>query len=138
MELPTLLLTIMSATLSNNLKQTTQSDRFNLNAFDCHNPSKIVSFLTKDWCSPTNRSDTFLGEKRTVTILQEAKFQVVSGIRCTKQVSKFLVYCGSYSHMKLFGPPMILDHDSRFMIHNDRRLLRHVQLSGVYLPWQNN
>ena len=90
MELPTLLLTIMSATLSNNLKQTTQSDRFNLNGFDCRNPSKIVSFLTKDWCSPINRSDTFLGEKRTVTILQEAKFQIVSGIRCTKQVQNSL------------------------------------------------
>ena len=109
MKLPTLLLTIMSATLSNSLKQTTQSDRFNLNAFDCRNPTKVVSFLTKDWCSPTNRSDTLLGTKKTVTILQEAKFQIVSGIRCTKQVSKFLVYCVSYSHMKLFGPPTILE-----------------------------
>ena len=109
MELPTLLLTIMSATLSNHLKQTTQSDQFILDGFDCRSPSKVVSFLTKDWCSPTNRSDTFLGEKKTVNILQDAKFQIVSGIRCTEQVSKFLVYCGSYSHMKLFCPPTILE-----------------------------
>ena len=99
----------MSATLSNNLKQTTKHDQFVLDGLDCRNPSKIVSFLTKDWCSPTNCSDTVLGEKKTVTILQNAKFQIVSGIRCTKQVSKFLVYCGLYSHMKLFGPPTILE-----------------------------
>ena len=109
MELPTLLLTIMSPTLSNHLKQTTKIDQFTLEGFDCRNTSKVVSFLTKDWCSPANRSDTFLGEKKTVTILQDAKFQIVSGIRCTKQVSKFLVYCGLYSHMKLFGPPTILE-----------------------------
>ena len=69
-----------------------------------------MSFLAKDWCTPTTKSsDNVLGEKKTVTILQDAKFQIVSGIRSTKQVSKFLVYCGSYSHMKLFGPPTILE-----------------------------
>ena len=104
-----LILFLLSTTLSASLKQTTQSDRFNLDAFDCRNPTKVVSFLTRDWCSPTNRSDTLLATKKTVTILQEAKFQIVRGIRCTKQVSKFLVYCGSYSHMKLFGPPTILE-----------------------------
>ena len=72
-------------------------------------PKKLVSFLTNDWCQPAKVSGkNALGEKKTVTILQDAKFQIVSGIRCTKEVSKFLVYCGSYSHMKFFGPPMVL------------------------------
>ena len=56
-----LILFLFSTTLSSSLKQTTQSDRFNLDAFDCRNPTKVVSFLTRDWCSPTNRSDTLLG-----------------------------------------------------------------------------
>ena len=100
----------MSATLSNNVKQTTKIDQLVFDGLDCRNPSKIVSFLTKDWCQqPTKSSSSALGDKKTVTILQDAKFQIVSGIRCTKQVSKFLVYCGSYSHMKLFGPPTILE-----------------------------
>ena len=110
MKLPTLIITIMSATLSNNLKQRTKIDQLVFEALDCRNPNKIVSFLTKDWCQPTKSSGkNALGEKKTVTILQDAKFQIVSGIRCTKQTSKFLVYCGSYSHMKLFGPPTVLE-----------------------------
>ena len=81
MKLPTLLITIMSATLSNNLKQTTKLDQLVFDGFDCRNPSKIVSFLAKDWCTPTTKSsDNVLGEKKTVTILQDAKFQIVSGI----------------------------------------------------------
>ena len=75
-------------------------------------PKKLVSFLTKDWCQPAKASGkNALGEKkaeRTVTILQNADFQIVSGIRYTKEVSKFLVYCGSYSHTKFFGPPTVL------------------------------
>ena len=109
MKLPTLIITIMSATLSNNLKQRTKIDQLVFEALDCRNPNKIVSFLTKDWCQPTKSSGNALGEKNTVTILQDAKFQILSGIRCTKQVSKCLVYCGSYSHMKLFGLPTILE-----------------------------
>ena len=46
---------------------------------------------------------------KVLTVLQDANFQIVSGIRCTKEVSKFLVYCGSYSHMKFFGPPTVLE-----------------------------
>ena len=110
MKLPTLFLTIMLATLSTNLKQTTNSDRFTFEGLDCRNLSKIASFLTKDWCTPTSTSGGNVpGEKKTITILQDAKFQIVSGIQCTKQVSKFLVYCGLYSHMKLFGPPTTLE-----------------------------
>ena len=83
-----------------------QNDQLVFNGFDCRVPKKIVSFLTKDWCQPAKVSGkNALGEKKTVTILQDAKFQIVSGIRCTKEVSKFLVYCGSYLHIKFFGPP---------------------------------
>ena len=68
-----------------------------------------MSFLTKDWCQPAKASGkNALGEKkaeRTVTILKSAAFQIVSSTHCTKEVSKFLVYCGSYSHMKFFVLP---------------------------------
>ena len=81
-----------------------------LNGFDCRVPKKIISFLTKDWCQPTQSSGkNALGEKKTVTVLQDTKFQIVSGIRCTKEISKLLVYCGSYSNMKFFGPPTVLE-----------------------------
>ena len=110
MSLLTFFIIITTVTLAPSLKQTTNSDRFILEGLDCRNPTKIASFLTRDWCTPTSTSSGDVPrEKKTVTIVQDAKFQLVSGIRCTKQVSKFLVYCGSYSHMKLYGPPTILE-----------------------------
>ena len=86
MKLPILIITIMSATLSNNLRQRTKIDQLIFEVLDCRNPNKIVSFLTNDWCQPTKSSGKALGEKKTITILQDAKFQIVSGVRCTKQV----------------------------------------------------
>ena len=84
MKLLTLFLTIMLATLSMNLKQTTGSDRFTFEVMDCRNPTKIASFQTKDWCTPiSTNSGNVSGEKKTVSTLQDAKFQLVSGIRCT-------------------------------------------------------
>ena len=110
MKLTALLCITMLSTLSMTLKQTTSIDRFTFEGMDCRNPTKIASFRTKDWCSPiSTNSSNVSGDKKTVAILQDAKFQIVNGIRCTKQVSKFLVYCGSYSHMKLYGPPSILE-----------------------------
>ena len=106
----TLIITIMSLTLSHNIKQTMQNDQLIFNGFDCRVPKKIVSFLTKDWCQPAISSGKHaLEEKKTVTVLQDPNFQIVRGIRCTNEVSKFLVYCGSYSHMKPFGPPTVLE-----------------------------
>ena len=105
----TLIITIMSWTVSHNIKQTMQNDQLIFNGFDCRVPKKIVSFLTKDWCQPAKvRNKNALGEKKIVTIMQDAKFQLVNGIHCTKEVIQFLVYCGSYSHMKFFGPPSVL------------------------------
>ena len=75
----------MSLNLSHNIKQTMQNEQLVFNGFDCRVPKKIVSFLTKDWCQPTKSGGkNALGEKKTVTMLQDANFQIVSGIRCTK------------------------------------------------------
>ena len=42
-------------------------------SFDCRVPKKIVSFLTKDCYQPAKISGkNALGEKKTVTILQDA------------------------------------------------------------------
>ena len=108
----TLLIILMSSTSSHNIKQTLQNNQLVFNGFNCRVPKKLVSFLTKDWRQPAKAGgENALGEEkaeRTVTILQSADFQIVSGKHCTKEVSKFLVYCGSYSHMKFFGPPTVL------------------------------
>ena len=65
MKLPTFIITIMSATLSNNVKQTTKINQLIFDGFDCRNPNKIVSFLTTDWCTPTTKSsDNVLGGEK--------------------------------------------------------------------------
>ena len=125
----TLIITIMSSTLSHNIKQAMQNDQLVFNGFDCRVPKKIVSFLTKDWCQPAKSSGkNALGEKKTETVLQDANFQIVSGIRCTKEVSKFLVYCGSYLHMKFFGPPTVLEFGD-----HHRGMLRYVLPEGIHI-----
>ena len=62
---------------------------------------KMVSFLTKDCYRPAKISGkNALGEKKTVRFLQDA---------CDAQ---FLVYCGSYLHIKslsVTGAKYILD-----------------------------
>ena len=83
----TYLIVIAKLTLAFGLKQTTPSDHFMLEGLDCRNPTKIASFLTRDWCTPTSTSRGDLPrEKKTVTIVQDFKFQLVTGLRCTKQV----------------------------------------------------
>ena len=106
----TYLILIVKLTLAFGLQQTTPSNHFILEGLDCRNPTRIASFLSREWCTPTSisRGDPPKG-KKTVTVVQDAKFQILNGIRCTKQISRFLVYCGSYSHMKLYGPPTILE-----------------------------
>ena len=102
---------VLVKSLSNfGLQQTTPNNHFILDGLDCRNPSSIVSFLSRDWCvpAPIMKSDAREG-KRTVTVVQNVESQIIQGIRCTKQISRFLVYCGSYSHMKLYGPPTILE-----------------------------
>ena len=110
MKLLTYLILLVRSFSNFGLQQTTPNNHFILDGLDCRNPTSIVSFLSRDWCTPApiSRSDTREG-KKTVTVVQDSTFQILSGIRCTKQVSRFLVYCGSYSHMKLYGPPTILE-----------------------------
>ena len=104
------MLVLVKALSNFGLQQTTPNNQFTLNGLDCRKPSSIASFLSRDWClpAPIMKGDAQQGNKR-ITIVQQGDLQIIQGIRCTKHVSRFLVYCGSYSHMKLFGPPTILE-----------------------------
>jgi len=82
-------------------------------AFDCRKPSEIISYRKFDWCKPLKAKNT-LGDDDLVAnenfiLVQKQKFQSIKGIKCTKQVSTFLLYCGTYGHMKLMNPPSILE-----------------------------
>ena len=87
----TLIIIIMSSHSSHNIKQTMQNYQLVFSGFDCRAPKKVVPFFTKVWCQPEKTGDeNALGEKELLPY-------------CTKGVSKFLVYCNSYSHMKVWA-----------------------------------
>ena len=102
----------MSVNLAYTIKQTMKNNKVIFDGFDCCVPKKLLSFLAKDWCCPAKAiAKHALGERnieKTVTILQNIDFQIVSDVRCNKEITRFLVYCGSYSHMKLMRLPKIL------------------------------
>ena len=113
MELWTLIITLISSVnLAYTIKQTMKNNKVIFDGFDCCVPKKLLSFLAKDWCCPAKAiAKHALGERnvaKTVTILQNKDFQIVSGVRCNKEITRFLVYCSSYSHMKLMRLPKIL------------------------------
>ena len=84
-----------------------------IEAFDCRKPNSLVSYAKADWCGKKNKPVNLLGDKDArkldVTIIQQFKRQNIRGIRCTKRISRFLIYCGVYSHQKFFKPPTILE-----------------------------
>ena len=116
MECRTFLVLLILVNISFPIKQTTNTEIVLFNGFDCREQKRLVSFLSQDWCRPEKLDKNALGEKsvaKLVTILQMAKFQLLEGIRCTKEATRFLVYCGSYSHMKLLHPPMMMLYQER-------------------------
>ena len=122
MKLPPLIITIMSLTLSNNVKQTTKINQLIFDGFDCRNPNKIVSFLTKDWCTPTNSSLQRLGGEKDCNYT--TRRQVSNSKRNSMYQTSVEIPCLLW---KLFPHEAFRpSHDSRAFSHNDRRMLRHV------------
>lgn len=100
---------------TNGIKQIRHSDVMKISGFDCRKPSSLVSYSKNDWCKKKAEVINPLGDnearKLDVTIIQKFKRQNIRGIRCTKRISRFLIYCGVYSHQKFFKPPTILEPD---------------------------
>ena len=97
----------------NGIKQIRLNDVMKIEVFDCRKPSSLVSYAKSDWCGTKNKPVNPLGNKEKkkldVTIIQQFKRQNIRGIRCTKRISRFLIYYGVYSHQKFFKPPTILE-----------------------------
>ena len=79
--------------------------RYPVQALDCRSPRKITAALLDQVCSPPPERKQ--GAQEVVMILQKIKRKVVPAYRCMKNISKIVVYCGSFSHMKIAEPPAI-------------------------------
>ena len=95
------------------IKQIRLNDVMKIEAFDCRKLNSLVSYSKADWCGKKDEPINPLGDKDAkkldVTIIQQFKRQNIRGIRCTKRISRFLIYYGVYSHQKFFKPPTILE-----------------------------
>lgn len=79
-----------------------------ISALDCRKPAKISSWDISSLCTST-KDDTSKDTKvDTVSIIQESTTGKVRAARCDRRVSRFVMYCGAYSHAKLSTPPDIL------------------------------
>ena len=83
----------------------TMETRYPVQALDCRSPKRITAALLDQVCSPP--PEVKKGGQEVVMILQRIKRRVVPAYRCIKNISKIVMYCGSFSHMKMAEPPAI-------------------------------
>ena len=84
------------------------SVNYEFNALDCRMPKGIMRSKVTALCEHKTQTKE---RKEVVHVLQYDKTQVLEVITCSLQKTRLLVYCGSFSHTKLFEPPDILQSD---------------------------
>ena len=79
---------------------------YTVDAFSCSQPTIIHAY---DALSACNQSHGTSGEgkSRRITLLKKVDRNSVKSFKCELARSKFLIYCGAYSHMKLLRPPIL-------------------------------
>ena len=73
--------------------------------FDCRKPTTLQTFTLASLCKQQNNT-VELGPV-DVGIYQQIRGRETTAYRCTRHESHFIMYCGSYSHMKLTISPTI-------------------------------
>ena len=82
-----------------------------MRGYDCSRPKSLVSYKKSEWCLPIIDSIKTGDDENKEKVFLAQKFvtQKLKAIKCTKKASRFLIYCGNYSHMKFFNLPSILE-----------------------------
>ena len=84
-------------------------EEYPLNALDCRRPTKIQTGLISDVCGKHDEPGDDKKVVENVLLLQESETQVLKATRCKKYYYRMLMYCGSFSHMKLVEAPDVHD-----------------------------
>ena len=90
------------------VKQIGKNEALKFLGYDCNKPTRLNS----EWCMPVKTPENPKGDKTEgtkITVIQKFGSQNVKGIKCSKRVSKFRLYCGTYEHQKFFCPTSILE-----------------------------
>ena len=97
------------------IKQIRKNEALTFLGYDCNKPSRLSSYKKSEWCMPIKVSENLKGDETEgikITVIQKFGSQTVKGIKCSKRVSKFRLYCGTYGHQKFFSPPSILEPET--------------------------
>jgi hypothetical protein len=106
---------LMFITQTGCIKQIRKNEALKFLGYDCNKPSKLNSYKKSEWCMPITIPENPKGDKTEgikITIVQKMLTETVRGIKCSKRVSKFRLYCGTYGHQKFFSPPTILEPET--------------------------
>ena len=87
-----------------------QVKQHTLRALDCRNPSKILTWDSQSMCKTIGNSIP-AQQFDDITLIQEQSVQKLKAVRCNRKISRFVMYCGAYSHAKLSLPPDIMQHE---------------------------
>ena len=118
----TFILAFSLVTQTVTVKQIRKNEALKFLGYDCNKPSKLNSYKKSEWCMPLKVSENPKGDETEgikITVIQKFGSQTVKGIKCSKRVSKFRLYCGTYGHQKFFSPPMF----------------RHVRSKSIHNKW---
>ena len=87
------------------LDQENQYNTTTFKALDCRQPNQIRTSLLTSICGNDDKISE--GANVQAIILQRANSRTITGYKCERRVSTFLEICGSFSHSKIFEPPII-------------------------------
>ena len=87
---------IFSVTHIVTIKQIRKNEVLKFLGYDCNKPSRLNSYRKSEWCMPMKVTENPKGDKTEgikITVIQKFGSQTVKGIKCSKRVSKFRLYC---------------------------------------------
>ena len=104
-----------------------KSENIPFQALDCSAPTQTSYTLVKSLCQDHILQQGVQQKKQIVSILQENSKRVIRAIKCQLKHTNLLVYCGRYSHNKIFKP-IALRVPQHLPIEACRKIAEH----GVY------
>ena len=80
---------------------------YSLSFYDCHNIRNLLTFKVSNTCNRENPDTEMDTITTTFTLLQKQDIVTMDGYSCRIKYSRFVDYCGAYSHSKVITTPEV-------------------------------
>ena len=80
---------------------------YSLSLYDCHNIRNLLTFKVSNTCKRENPNPEMDTTNTTFTLLQKQDIVAMNGYSCRIKYSRFVDYCGAYSHSKIITTPEV-------------------------------